>query len=142
MEQSFDDRLSIEASLEGCAIDFENALDKFAEEREMKLLQYLEPLVNSQVAFFKTSSKLLSHITPTMEEISTYLQSTPSKVIKEGPLLIKSKMGSWIKCWVVLKEQSLFCYKENKVCSIFSQKNQTQPFKKSHYEELLVQFVL
>ncbi|GAM26708.1 hypothetical protein SAMD00019534_098830 [Acytostelium subglobosum LB1] len=96
--------------------DLEAKLNDLSFKNETKYLRSLLLFVNSQYLFFNRGAKLFSNLKPRIEELERHLEEiSPPKVV-EGHLLKKSKqvMGGWNKCWYVLKDGMLYCYKGKK----------------------------
>eukprot|EP01132_Coremiostelium_polycephalum_P011617 gene11617-14225_t len=102
--------------LEGSSKDLEGKLEELAHKNETKYLKSLLLFINAQFMFFQRGSKLFANLKPKIEDIERYLEEIQPPKVVEGHLMKKSKqvMGGWNKCWYVLKDGMLYCYKGKK----------------------------
>ncbi|KYQ89166.1 ankyrin repeat-containing protein [Tieghemostelium lacteum] len=91
-------------------------LQELSHKNETKYLKSLLLFINSQYTFYTRASKLFGNLKPKLEDIERYLEEIQPPKVVEGHLMKKSKqvMGGWNKCWWVLKDGMLFCYKGKK----------------------------
>eukprot|EP01133_Synstelium_polycarpum_P017173 gene17173-20457_t len=96
--------------------ELEIKLDDLAHKNETKYLKSLLLFINAQYLFFNRGAKLFGNLKPRIEEIERYLEEIQPPKVVEGHLMKKSKqvMGGWNKCWYVLKDGMLYCYKGKK----------------------------
>ncbi|EFA76490.1 ankyrin repeat-containing protein [Heterostelium album PN500] len=96
--------------------DLEIKLGELSHKNETKYLRSVLHFINSQYLFFNRGAKLLGNLKPRIEELERYLEEIQPPKVVEGHLMKKSKqvMGGWNKCWYVLKDGMLYCYKGKK----------------------------
>ncbi|GAM20843.1 hypothetical protein SAMD00019534_040180 [Acytostelium subglobosum LB1] len=91
-------------------------LNDLSYKNETKYLRAVLHFINAQYLFFTRGAKLLGDLKPKIEDIERYLEEIQPPKVVEGHLMKKSKqvMGGWNKCWYVLKDGMLYCYKGKK----------------------------
>jgi len=96
--------------------DLDIKLQELSHKNETKYLKSLFLFINSQYHFFNRASKLFGNLKPKLDDIERYLEEIQPPKVVEGHLMKKSKqvMGGWNKCWYVLKDGMLYCYKGKK----------------------------
>ncbi|KAF2070106.1 hypothetical protein CYY_008569 [Polysphondylium violaceum] len=96
--------------------DLDVKLQELSHKNETKYLKSLFLFINSQYHFFNRASKLFGNLKPKLDDIERYLEEIQPPKVVEGHLMKKSKqvMGGWNKCWYVLKDGMLYCYKGKK----------------------------
>ncbi|KAN0032136.1 hypothetical protein ACTFIV_006012 [Dictyostelium citrinum] len=101
---------------EGSNKDLEIKLAELEHKNETKYLKSLILFINSQYHFYNRASKLFANLKPKLDNIEKYLEEIQPPKVVEGHLMKKSKqvMGGWNKCWYVLKDGMLYCYKGKK----------------------------